>query len=1053
MEIYKYKIWTGNIPGSYTQGCDSRTPITPIRNAPIRPPSLDCSQCEALGGSTDLTGPTTIMDACIDCWNGLVNVCCPRINESCCGIVKDKCEPFYAMTAAQQNEYCAKCDGSKKKHGRLEEIIGTKGFSISRHTDLDTPDPGKNYCKCCNRTGRDNHDSNLTIFLDQDLNDIGHYEIWDGMMEQQDTFANFVAVGDPLNTMVITVLNTTDFKFFKFIENIQYTVDWGDGTVPQIITAPIESTTHTYTAPNTYEINIQMSAPWGVSSVSHHITVPYQTGAALWATVINTGQTYTFTPPGFTTSVDMDYETSDWGPLDSGLDINGYITGLYTTTPYLIQGFTDSMLSSLKSYNTTSTPGLPAGYTTFPTVINIGGQSRLPDGSYVNNLQGWIDSFTSTYTAYTITNCTSSPCQTFTMFDHINGETVFETNSYGLYPEDFLTRECGYAIQGACDMCNAVQWYDDGTGQWLTQDVFNDRGVWDILEAYEPTDFVYHEGCCFFAISSVPIGEEPDILDIFSSFWRLCYGSCAVEDQLPDRYDCIDGTCILLSPTSTYYPTAQFKGIPIGCTPGINCTTTALNECVTHPCVSITPDPIHYNCVDGSCIPITPSAPGYATADYTGVGAYAACQADIAAGICVDTNIRWHCEPVPGVGPTCVPGGPTGGHATQLACQANCGGTVTLWDWYCVTVPVSNTFPTGQDCVAVQQDPAGAGIATPPPNAIIPLQGPYATKNDCNTHGCGATVSLWYCKCDLVGADAIVDLGGGSYGGNSCQEIANASIAGGFATEGECEDDCLSWDCDGHGNCTQTNLTNSAGGGEYCSDVGTNTGVLYWSDGTTVNIPGCIPECPIPTTWSCVGGTCIEILEPPHQIGCINPTHVNNTTPWNGSCIDWTYANNMPVTGCDDVPQSFCQAPLGMGGGCNGGCGPCARLTNLGFDKWPFKIYEPGTNYNPYDVVIGWTYPLATTQSDFKYWFNPRPICDPNKGVVFVGPIPYNCFDPNIIDICESAPYGFPPGNHHPCTDTTGNKPACDTIGTINSAPPTIPGQSRYDSETCWDHC
>ena len=99
------------------------------------------------------------------------------------------------------------------------------------------------------------------------------------------------------------------------------------------------------------------------------------------------------------------------------------------------------------------------------------------------------------------------------------------------------------------------------------------------------------------------------------------------------------------------------------------------------------------------------------------------------------------------------------------------------------------------------------------------------------------------------------------------------------------------------------------------------------------------------------------------------------------------------------------------------------------------------------------TYIVLSFLTPFKYWFNPRPICDPNKGVVFVGPIPYNCFDPNIIDICESAPYGFPPGNHHPCTDTTGNKPACDTIGTINSAPPTIPGQSRYDSETCWDHC
>ena len=247
-----------------------------------------------------------------------------------------------------------------------------------------------------------------------------------------------------------------------------------------------------------------MSAPWGVTSVSHSIAVPYQTGANIWASVTNTGQTYTFTPPGFVTPVSMDYETSDWGPLDSGLEINGYVTSNYTTTPYPIQGFTDSMLSSLQSYNPAFTPGLPSGYV-IGNIISVAGQSQLPDGSFVDNMEGWVDSFTSDYTAYTITN----GVQTFTMFDYINGETIFDTEGYGMNPDDYLLRECGYSIQGVCDSCNAVQIYNQ-SGNWISQDVFNDRGVWDVDEEYELTDFVFHDGCCYFAVSTVIAGTTPD---------------------------------------------------------------------------------------------------------------------------------------------------------------------------------------------------------------------------------------------------------------------------------------------------------------------------------------------------------------------------------------------------------------------------------------------------------------------------------------------------------------------------------------------------------------
>ena len=39
MEIYKYRIWTGNIPGSETKGCEDKKLITPTRG--VTPPPLD----------------------------------------------------------------------------------------------------------------------------------------------------------------------------------------------------------------------------------------------------------------------------------------------------------------------------------------------------------------------------------------------------------------------------------------------------------------------------------------------------------------------------------------------------------------------------------------------------------------------------------------------------------------------------------------------------------------------------------------------------------------------------------------------------------------------------------------------------------------------------------------------------------------------------------------------------------------------------------------------------------------------------------------------------
>jgi len=1021
MEIYKYKIWTGKIPGSETPGCEDKKLVMPSRSVPTRPTSLDCTPCESIGDSM------MVMNACIDCYNGLVNPCCPNKNESCCGIIEDPCLELHQMTVEAQNKYCNQCFSNQRNS--IQNMFPGPTFNFNRGLSNSFNDPLR-ICQCCNRTERPTKSSQLTLFLEQDINDIGHYTMWDGNMDQGDTFSNFVVTGDLLSPMTVSVLNTTDFSFFKFLESIEYTIDWGHPLCPvQTLTAPLDKAFNDYTAagPGTYIINIQMSAPWGVTSVSHSIAVPYQTGANIWASVTNTGQTYTFTPPGFVTPVSMDYETSDWGPLDSGLEINGYVTSNYTTTPYPIQGFTDSMLSSLQSYNPAFTPGLPSGYV-IGNIISVAGQSQLPDGSFVDNMEGWVDSFTSDYTAYTITN----GVQTFTMFDYINGETIFDTEGYGMNPDDYLLRECGYSIQGVCDSCNAVQIYNQ-SGNWISQDVFNDRGVWDVDEEYELTDFVFHDGCCYFAVSTVIAGTTPDPLDVTSSFWRLCYGSCPISTQLPSRYECIDGTCVLISPTSTYYPTAQFQGAT---------TADALTACVSNPCVPTTGDPIHYNCNNGICTPISPLSIGlYNGADYQGVNALSLCQADVLAGVCTNVTMNYNCVPDGFGGAQCQPT-PGGIYPDITSCQANCTVNVTLYDWYCSNVAVTPTNSLGLACEAAVQ-----GLV--PTNAVIPLQGPYGSKISCEADGCGISVLEWYCRCTVgltVTTESIVDLGTGQFGGQACVGINNGP-SGGFATAQDCENNCVSWDCDNQsGNCSGPESITSGNIGTYCADnTIINGGVEYWDGGGLIDIPGCSDNCFEPDTWVCMGGNCTQLLQ--SDTSCINPNHVSNGTPFIGSCIDWNFANNMPIQGCEQQSEGQCNGNLSAL--CGSGCGPCNSLTNEGFTEWPFRQYSSSDSYNAFDVVIGTLYTNSQNDSLYKYWYKPYPICDPTMGQITVLGTVYDCGDPLVINLCESSAYGS--GTYHPCTDL--NAPSCDNPPIINMTIPTVGGQSRFLSQTCWEPC
>jgi hypothetical protein len=1042
MDIYKYKIWTGHIPGISSVGCAK--PSKPIINGGTTLPD-DCTPC------TTLTIREKI-DACVDCDNGAVNVCCPNPGESCCGIIINPCDEFYSFDIETQVKYCGRCP-RKHKSSQLKIIKNKSTLSKTSNS--------VKWCECCNRAGRDSQDSSLTIFLDHDFNDMGHYTMWDGNVGQEDTFANFLLTGDTTNPSLISLNNSTEFGFYNYLKGIEYTVDWGDGTALDVLNAPSITATHPYMGTGTYIVTVQMRAPWGVSSVKHEVTIPFLTGDQIWFTVPNPSQTYTFTPPSGGAPISMDYEGSEFGPLDGGLGVNSYVTANYVPTPYAINGITDSMLSSLKSYSNSSSPGLPPGYTIGNTV-NIGGQVQLPNGTYVENLWGTVDNFDNSipgegYTGYTITNGTD----VYTLVDHENGVTVFSTNAEGLTEEDFLTRECGMALQGSCDLCNGTQYYY--LGGYATQNVHTDRGEWDDNESYDPGDYVSYDGCCFFAISilddTIP---EPDRYDLNSVHWRLCFGSCTEAEVLPSRYNCIQGLCIEILPTSAYYDTATYVGTP-------PTTANALADCALG-CVPPVGVEIQWMCeIQGICSPIPPSHGYYNLTNgpngetiYSGPTAYVDCTTN-----CVNTTIGYDCD-----NGVCVPVVGGGFYGDITACQATCGSTYQLWDWWCVNLPAGQGPPVDDpdpQCTAIAV--AVQGTSTAP--TFANHTAPYANINDC-LQGCGNVIT-WQCVCDMYAPNTIVDLssslGFNQFGGQRCMAVLNSSDPNAYTDKTDCEESCWSYECDeSDGTFIQVDATTGPPNSNFCSEFDISNGGVQTDPGsgtiTNINVSGITTNCFVPDVYVCIAG------DPTNSTGCKKVT-INDTTPGTinpgnqltfGTQLyvgtDITWANAFDWT-CGDESEAACYAPLSNNNQTSGcGCTDCASLAALGNLSYPVELYDPNDLYVWFDVIITNPSPVSQNSQQYKYWYDPRPVCDNTNTAADDGAggtvdctnstVFANCEDPVTNSIGGQFPLNNLPAPNqgtHPCTILNCLDPQ------YNVSPPTAPTVSRQNSETCWRPC
>ena len=981
MDIYKHKIWTGWIPGVDSISCqENQLLINPSSSSQINQQTYHdidaCVPCTTLAVNAR-------MDSCLDCSYGNLNMCCPDNETNCCGIFTDPCEAFYAQPPERITQWCEDCKNA---------------YPFCSDWAL---------YPCCNRSGKTDRpagqhiyqrNKSVSVFLDQDMNDIGHYTLWDGEILQKDTFSNFVITGDPFSTQTISVANTTEFDFLPFTQGLDYSVNWGDPSLPNTILSSSQPiATVTYPFGGAYTITIQMSAPWGVSSVSQTVSLPFTVGANL--IVANTGGTFTWNPPGYSTPpVTMDWLESEYGPLDSGLGINQYISANYSTTPFVVNGVTQSQLSSFQTYSQapSNNPGfLPPGYNEGPSyLVPLGGQIELPTGTMDNNLVGYIIDANVNYTAYTISDGTGLNGY-ITMFDHANGTTLFESQSVGLNAFNLLTRECGMATQGTCDSCVGTQSYYDGSS-YFTQTVSLDRGEWDDLTDYDPEDFVYHNGCCYFVTITTLAGNyaPDDGAWASSNPWFLCQGSCYIAQNVPSRYNCtLDGFCQEIYPSSTYYNTATFIGSPPS-------TANALSDCVGS-CVNTSGQDMHYNCDNGICTPVTPGSTGYGSADHQGPTAYADC----IGAPCVSTNTNHTCD-----NGTCVPD-QFGFYADLTTCQSNCS-VLPIYDYYCMNPG------TSQPCTVVPNgDPAPGGY----------ISGPYTSAQDCSNN-CGVP-ETWRCKCTQTYPATEVDLGGGDYGGQECVVVNSVSDPGPFSTKQSCEDNCLSFECDETTyTCTSYAVSNTSGVGTYCSSPST-TGLSLGSGtyGNTVNIDGCEDNCIVPSKIVCIASTCVEVFE----LASGGPTEANPTHP--GTVYDYNALVTQPCGSCSALgygSTAACQGAPPSGGGCS------SCDSNI-WPEYPLTHFQSGQSYGEGDSVISMPVAAAASSQDYKYWFNTDNVC--TDATIGGGSI-----------VCSNmALWGTDclTNSSNPCFLFSCN------FGTYNQPPPAFPIQNREDSGTCWEPC
>ena len=451
-------------------------------------------------------------------------------------------------------------------------------------------------CTCMNTLGP--YLNQVSLFLSQDYNDIGHYDVWDGNIGQQDTFGNFI-LSASTNQQTVTMFKTTDVEYHNGVKDSVFSIDWGDGTVDSNVTALQYQLnnyqwTHTYlnTQQKQYKITVIQDTPWGSKSVSNIITIPNASYPVMFSTaysastVINNSLVYgsapgsgmtsqqtmltglpTFDPPGASNAYHTTYPDF---PLDSATDFDQFSgmtfgpDSVHGKPCYTVTGITDSILGNFQTYTTASTVNLPPGYVQ-GVLVPIGGDVLSPlTNTFQTGIYGMILTATPTYTAYTMSSSYGASGgfangdTPINFYDFSNGVTIFEAESCGLDNRSFGAEACIDCPEDNCDWCQHKDEYIDRVTK-ITKPIPTSTGGglnWSSVSQYSIGDIVYDVSwdacCCFICVEPVLFadswfGISPSSMmeGVWNGvhIWEACSDDC-VSCPIGTKSPCNDASII-----------------------------------------------------------------------------------------------------------------------------------------------------------------------------------------------------------------------------------------------------------------------------------------------------------------------------------------------------------------------------------------------------------------------------------------------------------------------------------------------------------------------------
>jgi len=548
MEVYKYRIKRNNPSVYFTVPCTGGTNFYPINTSPncsgLTMYNSTFSQVQdALQGDmnnfpTELTGCSST-NPCIllnDTTTMPVmgapppygNV--PTLNQPFCLDVESHPYVIFAGLNLYQSGVMT---FTGESYDDLISVFPLTNSTLSQPLNSQTNahlTPNTISCFCPPPVFNDLHQ--VPVFLDQDFNDIGHYDIWDGNLGQKDIFSNFVVTATTAMGNQIQIYNTTDFGYYKSYQNSPYTINWGDCPcdcpVPPCtnafgdpccetlqfpnLTNPVP---HTYAGVGTRRITITHENEWGPTSVSQAITVPFMPYNTLQASGGIPPSNVPVVGPSGPIGTNTYFGAYPFSPLDSGTDILQYsgmspiFGGGNNSNCFEVTGNTQSLLGAFQSYTSLQTGNLPPGYQINVDVPLMGEVINPITNQIEQGVMGRITVENTQYTAYTISIGTNTP---ITFYDFSNGVTLYEATSCGLDAFAFGAFDCVKCEIGDCTYCETKDEYIDRVTNLPQPISFNPMintnwGEWSATTNYVKGDIVFDstwgECCCYMAVQDI----------------------------------------------------------------------------------------------------------------------------------------------------------------------------------------------------------------------------------------------------------------------------------------------------------------------------------------------------------------------------------------------------------------------------------------------------------------------------------------------------------------------------------------------------------------------